>query len=260
MNDAANPGVGEVYLQTVIRRLEWVMEAQMTAIRAAARICADSIARDRLVFTFGTGHGSFAAMEMFPRSGTVTGFRPIVESSMISFHRVLGDGGAKQYRFIHGREGYGEAILSSHHLDPEDSMLIFSHSGLNAVTLDIAVGARARGMKVVGVTSIPHSSSTPSRHSCGKRLFEIADVVVDTGVPKGDAGILVEGLEHRVGATSTSIAIAVGQAINAVTAEMLVSRGIQPFVMVSPNTAGKAEADAQNDRNYAELWRRLRMR
>jgi len=248
------------YFATVIERLQKVSDTQGEAIKAAAEICADTIINDGLVFTFGTGHGSFAAMEMFPRTGTVTGFRPIVESSMISFHRVLGDGGARQYRFIHGREGYGEAILSSHQLDAGDAMLIFSHSGLNAVTLDIAVGAKTRGMKVIGVTSVPHSSSTASRHSCGKRLFELADVVIDTGVPKGDAGLNIDGLKYRVGATSTSIAIAAGQAINAATADIMVKRGHEPFVMVSPNTAEKAEADKQNDRNYAELWRRLKMR
>lgn len=252
--------ISSTYFNTVIERLQKVSDTQADAIQAAAEICADSIMNNKLVFTFGTGHGSFAAMEMFPRTGTVTGFRPIVESTMISFHRVLGDGGARQYRFIHGQEGYGDAILSSHQLDPGDAMLIFSHSGLNAVTLDIAVGARERGMKVIGVTSIPHSSSTPSRHSCGKRLYELVDVVIDTGVPKGDAGVSIEGLKYRVGATSTSIAIAVGQAINAVTAEIMVSRGHEPFVMVSPNTAEKAEANEQNDRNYAELWRRLKMR
>lgn len=252
--------IAATYLDTVIERLKKVSDTQADAIRAAAEICATAIMNDRLVFTFGTGHGSFAAMEMFPRTGTVTGFRPIVESTMISFHRVLGDGGARQYRFIHGREGYGDAILASHQLADGDAMLIFSHSGLNAVTLDIAVGAKARGMKVIGVTSIPHSSSTPSRHSCGKRLFELADVVVDTGVPKGDAGIEIEGLKYRVGATSTSIAIAVGQAINAATAEIMVANGHEPFVMVSPNTTEKEDANRQNDRNYAELWRRLKMR
>ncbi|WP_421850508.1 sugar isomerase domain-containing protein [Oricola sp.] len=248
------------YFDTVIERLKRVSETQSDAITAAAEICAAAIMNDKLVFTFGTGHGSFAAMEMFPRTGTVTGFRPIVESTMISFHRVLGDGGARQYRFIHGREGYGDAILSSHQLDAGDAMLIFSHSGLNAVTLDIAVGAKERGMKVIGVTSIPHSSSTPSRHSCGKRLYELADVVIDTGVPKGDASIEIDGMKHRVGATSTSIAIAVGQAINAETARIMTENGHEPYVMVSPNTAEKAEADRINDRNYAELWRRLKMR
>lgn len=248
------------YFNLVIERMQTVIDDQADAIEAAGAICADAIAKDKLVFTFGTGHGSFAAMEMFPRTGTVTGFRPIVESSMISFHRVLGDAGARQYRFIHGQEGYGTAILSAHQTDPDDAMLIFSHSGLNAVTLDIAVGAKERGMKLIGVTSVPHSSSTPSRHSCGKRLFELADVVIDTGVPKGDASLAIDGVDGKVGATSTSIAIAIGQAINAVTVEKLAGRGVKPFVMVSPNTAEKEAANVQNDRNYAELWRRLRSR
>ena len=241
-------------------RLAMVFDRQEDAINAAAELCADSIEKGKLVFTFGTGHGSFAALEMFPRTGTVVGFRPIAESTMISFHRVWGDMGARQYRFIHSQEGYGRAILSSHQTDPDDTMLIFSHSGLNAVTLDIAVGAKEIGMKLIGVTSIPHSSSTPSRHSCGKRLFELADVTIDTGVPKGDAGVAIPGLEHRVGATSTSVAIAVGQAINAVTVEKLVQRGFEPHIMVSPNTTEKQAANIQNDKNYAELWRRLSSR
>ncbi len=248
------------YFSNLIERLTEVMESQAEAIEQAADACADSIEKDKLVFTFGTGHGSFAAMEMFPRTGTVVGFRPIVESTMISFHRVLGDGGARQYRFIHSREGYGDAILSSHQLDAQDTMLIFSHSGINAVTLDIAVGARKRGMKVIGVTSIPHSSGVPSRHSCGKRLFELADIVIDTMAPKADAGIYIDGLKDPVGATSTSVAIAIGQTINAATVEKLVRRGHEPMIMVSPNTTSKAEADIQNDRNYVELWRRLSAR
>ncbi len=252
--------IAKRYFEAVSSRLNHVAETQANAIEAAAELCAASIMAGKLVFTFGTGHGSFAAMEMFPRTGTVTGFRPIVESTMISFHRVLGDGGARQYRFIHSQEGYGDAILSAHQLDPGDTMLIFSHSGLNAVTLDIAVGAKAKGMKLIGVTSVPHSSSTPSRHSCGKRLFELADVVIDTGIPKGDASIDIEGLPHRVGATSTSIVIAIGHAINAVTADIMVRNGHEPYVMVSPNTAEKAAANRINDRNYAELWRRLKDR
>jgi uncharacterized phosphosugar-binding protein len=248
------------YLQTVIDRLTQVQTTQCDAIEAAAKVCATSILNDKLVFTFGTGHGSFAAMEMYPRTGTVTGFRPIVESSMISFHRVLGDAGARQYRFIHAQEGYGRAIFDSHQTDPGDTMLIFSHSGLNAVTLDIALAAKEKGMTLIGVTSIPHSSATPSRHSCGKRLFELADITIDTGVPLGDAGIEIAGVAGRTGATSTSIGIAIGHAINSTTAEIIAEAGRDPYLMVSPNTTAKESATLQNDRNYAELWRRLRMR
>ena len=138
--------------------------------------------------------------------------------------------------------------------------VIFSHSGLNAVTLDIAVGANAQGMKLIGVTSVPHSSATPSRHSCGKRLFELADGVIDTDVPLRDASIEIEGMKGRTRATSASIAIAICHAINAATAARITATGGDPFIMQSPNTTDKAAATAQNNLNYAELPRRLKLR
>ena len=235
-------------------------DTQDAAIDAAATACADSIGKGKLVFTFGTGHGALPALETFPRTGTIVGFRPIVESTMISFHRVWGDMGARQYRFIHAVEGYGLAILRSHRLDPDDAMILFSHSGVNAVILDIATECKARGLTVIAVTSLPHSSATPSCHSSGKRLFEVADVTIDTGVPIADAALRIEGLEHPVGANSTSITIAIAHAIVAATAEKLVARGVAPMVMVNPNTAGRDAANRQNDANYEALWQRLASR
>jgi uncharacterized phosphosugar-binding protein len=141
-----------------------------------------------------------------------------------------------------------------------DAMILFSHSGINAVILDIAMECKARGIGLIGVTSLPHSTSVPSRHSSGKRLFEVADVVIDTGIPKGDAAIAVPGLGYPVGASSTSVTIAIAHAVVSSTAEKLVKRGITPGVMVSPNTTAKAEADRQNDANYEALWSRLRAR
>ena len=243
---------------SLIERLAHVRDTQDAAIDAAAASCADSIGKGKLVFTFGTGHGVLPALETFPRTGTVVGFRPIVESTMISSHRVWGDMGARQYRFIHAVEGYGLAILRSHRLDTDDAMILFSHSGVNAVILDIATECKARGLTVIAVTSLPHSSAMPSRHSSGTRLFEVADVTIDTGVPIADAALRIEGLEHPVGANSTSIAIA--HAIVAATAEKLVARGVAPMVMVNPNTADREQANRQNDANYEALWRRLAAR
>jgi uncharacterized phosphosugar-binding protein len=248
------------YFDTLVERLARVRDTQAAAIDAAAVACADSIAKGKLVFTFGTGHGALPALETFPRTGTIVGFRPIVESTMISFHRVWGDMGARQYRFIHAIEGYGNAILRSHRLDPEDAMILFSHSGVNAVILDIATECKARGLMVIAVTSLPHSSVTPSRHSSGKRLFEVADVTIDTGVPLADAALVIDGLAHPVGASSTSITIAIAHAIVSATAEKLMARGVTPMVMVNPNTAGKDEANRQNDANYEALWLRLASR
>ncbi|HVW57145.1 MAG TPA: SIS domain-containing protein [Rhizobiaceae bacterium] len=248
------------YFSTLQERLEKVRSTQGEAIEQAAMLCAKSIAAEKLVFTFGTGHGALPALECFPRTGTIVGFRPIVESTMISFHHVWGDMGARQYRFIHAQEGYGKAILRSYQLDPGDAMILFSHSGINAVIMDIAIECKERGIALIGVTSLPHSSVTPSRHSSGKRLFEVADVVVDTGIPLADAALTIEGLDSPVGASSTSVTIAVAHAIVSATAEKLVEQGVEPHVMVSPNTTGKEAATRQNDDNYEELWKRLKAR
>jgi uncharacterized phosphosugar-binding protein len=252
--------VADHYFELLIERLAEVRATQAEAIDRAAEAWARSIAADKLVFSFGTGHGSLPALEMFPRTGTIVGFRPIVESTMISFHRVWGDMGARQYRFIHAVEGYGKAILRSHQLDPADSTVLFSHSGVNAVILDIALGAKEKGLTLIAVTSLPHSSASPSRHSSGKRLFQVADIVIDTHASLSDASIRIAGLDAPVGANSTSVAIAIAHSIVAATAEKLVQCGVQPLVMVNPNTAGKEAANATNDRNYEELWRRLKAR
>ncbi|MVA56493.1 sugar isomerase domain-containing protein [Agrobacterium vitis] len=248
------------YFNALIERMEKVRDGQAASIEKAAEMCAKSIAADKLVFTFGTGHGAIPALESFPRTGTIVGFRPIVESTMISFHHVWGDMGARQYRFIHAQEGYGKAILKSHQLDPADTMILFSHSGINAVIMDIALECKELGIGVIGVTSLQHSSATPSRHSSNKRLFEVADVVIDTGAPLADSVVTIEGLDHPVGPTSTSVTIAIAHAIISTTAEKLVEQGITPGVMVSPNTTSKAAANAQNDANYEALWSRLRAR
>ena len=248
------------YLATAMERLRFLEETQLDAVDAAGAVCADSIAAKKLVFTFGTGHGGFAAIETFPRTGTPVGFRPIVETAIANFHHVLGDTGSYQYRFLHTREGYGHAIMRAHRFDPADTLILFSHSGINAVILDMAVRAHEIGMKVVGVTSIPHSSQVQSRHSSGKRLFEEADVVVDTGVPLRDAAVDIDGVDDPVGPTSTIAAIAAAHSIVAATVENLAGRGISPRIMVSPNVTEAAEAHRHNDENYEQLWQLLSSR
>jgi len=84
--------------------------------------------------------------------------------------------------------------------------------------------------------------------------------VIDTGASLSDASIRIEGLKALVGPNSTSVAVAIAHAIVSATAEKLVLQGVQPFVMVNPNTAGKEAANLANDRNYDELWRRLKAR
>jgi uncharacterized phosphosugar-binding protein len=248
------------YFNAVQDQIEWVAKNQSVSIEKAAQVCADSIQADGLVFTFGTGHGAFPALESFPRTGSVTGFRPIVESSLLSMHHVWGDTGTSQYRFIHKVEGFGKAILKSHHIADSDSLILFSHSGINPVIIDMALHFKELNLPVIAVTSIPHSSKVEGRHSSKKRLFEVADVVIDSGVPSQDAAVEIEDFAYKVGPISTSVVVAISNAINSRTTEILVERGYTPMVMVNPNTASALEANKHNDLNYQDLWRRLKGR
>jgi uncharacterized phosphosugar-binding protein len=253
-------GAAQRYLDRAGERVSSLRDTQLEAIATAGQVCADSIVAGKLVFTFGTGHGGFAALETFPRTGTPVGFRPIVETAIASFHHVLGDTVAYQYRFLHTREGYGRAIMRAHRFDSADALILFSHSGINSVILDMAVRAHEIGMQVIGVTSLPHSSQVASRHSCGKRLFEIADVIVDTQVPLRDAAIDIDGVADPIGPTSTIAAIAAAHAIVAATVDELAHRGRPPRIMVSPNVTDAESAHQHNDENYEQLWSLLTSR
>lgn len=248
------------FFDIAIELLRGVQTGQAHAIRRAADACADSIGAGKLVHTFGTGHGAIPALEAFPRSGSLVGFHPIVELPITLLHHVWGDMGVPQYRFLHRQEGYGQAILEAHRLDPADTLILFSHSGINAVILDMAIAARELGIAVVGVTSLPHSSAVPARHSSELHLYEAADVVIDTAAPLGDASVRVEGLDDPVGAVSTVLTVAIMEAIISETAAVLVARGGSPHVEVNLNLPREGSARDQNDAGYAELQRRLASR
>ncbi len=248
------------YFRVAKGLLEQLQETQQAAIGKAADHCAKSIGSGKLVHLFGTGHGSFPALEAFPRSGSLVGFHPIAELPITLLHHVYGDMGVPQYRFLHRQEGYGRAILEGHRLDPSDTLVLFSHSGINPVVLDMALMAKDKGLALVGVTSRPHSEVTASRHSSGKKLYEVADVVIDTGAPLGDACVRLDGLDDPVAAVSSMLVMTVVDAMIAETARILVERGTPPHVEVNLNLPREGSARAQNDAGYAELWRRIASR
>jgi uncharacterized phosphosugar-binding protein len=237
--------------------LDRLRTTQAGPIRHAAESCAEAIGGGGLVHLFGTGHGAMPALEAFPRSGGLVGFHPIAELPITLLHHVWGDMGVPQYRFLHRQEGYGRAILEAHRPSAGDALVVFSHSGINPVVLDVALVGRERGLAVVGVTSIAHSSAVESRHSSGKRLYEVADVVVDTGAPLGDAVVQIEGLQEPVSAVSTVLVVAVMQAIVAETAAIMVAQGAIPHVEVNLNLPRETSAREHNDAGYEEQWKRI---
>jgi uncharacterized phosphosugar-binding protein len=248
------------FLDTALDRLQLIRDEQEAALRRAAEICAGTIGKGGLVHLFGTGHGSIPVLEAFPRSGAVVGFRPVVETPVSFLFHVWGDMGVPQFRFLQSQEGYGRAILEAHRPADGDAVIVFSHSGSNPVVLDFALAARERGHALVGVTSLEHSRQVKSRHSSGRRLFEVANVVIDTGAPFGDASVRIQGLDEPVGAVSTVLVVAVVQAIVAETAAILAADGKPVHVEVNPQVPREGSPREHNMDGYRELWKRLTAR
>ncbi|MBA3796926.1 MAG: SIS domain-containing protein, partial [Chloroflexi bacterium] len=211
--------------------LEKVATSQAEAIEEASSWCAEAIAADGLVHLFGTGHSRIPVEEMFPRYGSYPGFNPMVELSMTFHTQVVGANGQRQAMYIERMPGLAEVILSNFGYGPSDVMMVFSASGLTAVPVEMARGARARGLRVIAVTSVAQSMSAEADEAAGARLLDEADLVIDLCTPPADALSDIDGLDTPVGPGSTLAAVAIVNAIKVRVAELLVERGAMPPVI-----------------------------
>ena len=261
MCDTANPAPlqapAPAWLPEARAILDRLAETQAGPIEQASQWAADTIAAGGLVHLFGTGHSRIPVEEMFPRYGSYPGFNPIVELSMTFHTQVVGANGQRQAMAIERMPGLAEVILSNFRFGPDDVMMVFSASGLTAVPVEIAAGAKARGMRVIAVTSVAQSMSAEPEPAAGRRLLDVADLVLDVCSPEADATVSLVGLDTPVGPVSTIGAVAIVNAIKARTAELLVARGAMPPVITRASEVGAERSRALFDAAYREHARRL---
>lgn len=244
------------WIRTAVDIVERLAASQAAAIEAAAQIAARSIGDGGVVYAFGTGHSRMPVEEFFPRYGSYPGFQPLVELSMTFHTQVVGSNGQRQAMFIERVEGLADQILANFRLRPTDSMIIFSVSGLNAVPIEMAMGAKKAGLSVIAATSLQETRAVAPRHPSGTRLADHADVVIDLCSPVGDAISTVPGLDVPVGPVSTFTAVAVVNEIKVRVAELLAAQGTLPSVITSARLVGQERSDSQFQGAYREFARR----
>jgi uncharacterized phosphosugar-binding protein len=215
--------------------------AQAGGIDEAAQALADTLDAGGVIQTFGTGHSEAFAMEISGRAGG------LIPTSKIALRDLVlhGSRDAAALNSINGsileREtGIAEELFDLSPVDPRDIFIIASNSGVNGSIVGLALVAKARGHKVIAVTSLEHTNSVETKHPSGVRLSEIADIVIDNKAPFGDTTLEVSG-GGGVGAVSSITAAYIAQLLTIETVRRLVDAGKQPPIYISANIPGGDE-------------------
>lgn len=231
------------------------LRSQGPAVEKAAQLFAGRIAKGGLVFLFGNGHSRMMCEEMTPRQGCFPGFVALVELALSTHASIVGTNGLRAPLHLEKYEGYAEEILKSFKFGPHDAMIVISTSGLRPVIVEMAMGAKKRGLPVVGIVSEKHCREAKAGHSSGKKLVDVADFVIDNQCPPGDCIVEIPGLEWRTGPTSTVTGAMIINMIRSRVAELLVEAGKPPVLLPSHQFVGNTGAADQLERFY-EAYRK----
>jgi uncharacterized phosphosugar-binding protein len=234
--------------QPVIDKL---VASQGEPIRTAGRLLADVVRRDGVIQVFGTGHSQALAMELAGRAG---GFVPTNRLSVHDAQPSDWDDTKPFGRVAERDPAVAERLYKVTGVQPSDGFVIASNSGINGAVVEMALLAKRRGHQLVAFTSLTHAQAVESRHPSGRKLHEVADVVVDNCAPPGDTLIPIGG-DVAVGAISSITSALAAQMMVAEAVGALLATGHTPPIYRSTNVPG---GDAHNQALEARYSGRLR--
>ncbi|MFJ9816731.1 SIS domain-containing protein [Streptomyces sp. NPDC101151] len=224
----------DLFFDAAIGLLQRVREEEAEAITAAGTLLADTVAAGGRLFAFGAGHSSLAAQDVVYRAGGLALMNLLAVPGVVGVDVTPATLGSALERV----GGLAAAVLDTSPLRAGDALVIISLSGRNALPVEMALNARALGVKVIGVTSVAYAAQTTSRHSSDTFLKDHCDIVLDSKIAVGDAELTLDTIPAPFAPASTVVTSALMQAVMATTAATLADRGIEPPLLRSGNVDG----------------------
>lgn len=228
--------------------LQRLRATQWQAIATVAGWLGEALARDGWLYVFGTGHSHLVAEEVFYRAGGLAHAVPVLDP------RIMLHENAIQATYTERESGFAATLLAQYPVAPGDVLIVVSNSGRNAVPIEMALAGRAKGLRVAAILNRAQSDAWPSRHPSGKKLADVAEVVIDNCGPNGDAWLHLPGLPGPIGSTSSLVGLLIIQLIQVRAVELALARGVAPEMYISSNTAG----DSHNERLLEKYRHRIR--
>jgi uncharacterized phosphosugar-binding protein len=247
----------ERYFHEAMSRLPGVLNEQRAALDRAAALCTQAIASEGLVHLFGCGHSRMMCEEMTPRQGCYVGWHTIVELGLTFHNLIVGANGLRQSLHLEKTLGYAEQILRNFAFGPNDVLIVISTSGIREVIVEMAEGAKQRGLAVIALLSKAHCVQAKPAHPSEKKLIDVADVVLDNGAPLGDSLLAIEGCKNKTGPFSTLGGALVMNMLRCEVAQRLMDRGIEPVFLPSHQFVGSRSVEEQLEYFYAQYAKRV---
>ncbi|MFI5822731.1 SIS domain-containing protein [Streptomyces rishiriensis] len=222
------------FFDAAVALLQRVRDEEAEAVDAAGELLADTVAAGGRLFAFGAGHSSLAAQDVVYRAGGLALMNLLAVPGVVGVDVVPATLGSALERV----DGLASAVLDTSPLRAGDALVVVSLSGRNALPVEMALNARALGVKVIGVTSVAYATQTTSRHVTGTFLKDHCDVVLDSKIAVGDAELTLDTVPASFAPASTVVTSALLQAVMATAAGSLAERGIEPPLLRSGNVDG----------------------
>lgn len=236
------------YITKIKELLDIVAESEKDNITKAINVLTQANINKHSIYIFGASHAGILAEEMYYRAGGMMTMNAVFAKELMLDRQPI-----TVTSNMERLEGYGCVIAESINFKPQDILILHSVSGRNSVIIDFALSAKQKGVYVIALTNVVYSKSTTSRHSSGKRLFEVADLVIDNHGDIGDASCSIKGISQKVGPTSTVIGASILNAIIVEVCQKLVEKGIQyPPIFYSANLDGGDKLNEELFEQYKE--------
>ncbi|MEU9343447.1 SIS domain-containing protein [Streptomyces sp. NPDC048278] len=233
--------------------LRHVTESARDDVRRAAELIVDCVRGDGVIQAFGTGHSQAMVLEVAGRAGGLVPTNRLQMADLVLFGgddpSVLDD------PLLERAPGIAARLYDLAAPHAEDLFVIVSNSGVNNVIVEMALHAKEQGHRILAITSLTHTRAVPAGHASGKKLLDLADVVLDNAAPVGDALLELPG-GGAVSALSTLTGVTLVQMAVAEASGLLLTAGERPPVYVSANVPGGFEGNLELEKKYAGRIRR----
>jgi uncharacterized phosphosugar-binding protein len=244
--------LAETFFAQIHDLLTTIQNTQLEPIKRAADLIAQRLEKGGILYVFGSGHSHVLAEELFCRAGG------LIQAKSIVPHELTVDLDMDKSTLMERVDGLAEVIFATTRIRKDDVLVLVSNSGRNPVPVQMALGAKQRGIFTVGLTNATHSKGVASRDKSGKKLYELCDIVLDTCGPKGDALIQPSGKTYAVAPVSTIVGAVIMEALVCAVVETMLSHGVEPPIYQSANIDGNDDVNRRAREQLKEKFPELR--